>query len=148
MESKDKVTLTREWIMLMLFESPKSMDDLIAHGCKVMVFGHEYDGFLEIVQRLNADGYILKAGAEYQLGQKAIFHIKKHVIIPLESIIEDPMHLNHFITKHKMECDTNFLRKYGDEATEGKRVVYLKAYAEQHYDKVAIIILLILNYLK
>jgi len=148
MEGKDKITLTREWIMLMLFGTEKSMDQLIAHGCKVMVFGHEYDEFTTIVQKLNAEAYILKVGGGYQLGQKGIFYVKKHITIPLETISEDPGRLNDFINKHKEQCDTNFLRDFRSFTTEEKRLEYLKKFAEQHYDKIAIIILLTLNYLK
>ena len=149
MEGKDKVTLTREWIMLMLLGTTKSLDELIAHGCKVMVFGHEYEEFLEIVNTLCAEGYVFESSNKsYVLNQKGIFYVKKHIIIPLERLIEDQGRLDFFIGKYKDECDTEFLKKYNGEMTEDKRTAQLKYFAEQNYHKVAIIILLILTYLK
>ena len=110
MEPKDKVALTREWIMLMLYGTPKSLDELLVHGCKIMVYGHEYDDFIEIVGGLITDKHVIHPGENYALGQKGIFYVKKHVIIPFLDITDDPDKLESFIAIYRERCDTDFLK--------------------------------------
>lgn len=143
MPEKSTITLTREWIMVMLYQSPTSLSDLIAEGCRVMVFGHEYEDFLKIVQGLQSEGYISQTGGLNELQQKGVFYVKKHTLLPLIAITESPKLLTKFVDANKEKCDTEFLSVLAGRSDEKDKITQIKRFARQNYDKIAKILFLI-----
>lgn len=143
MSSKTINALTREWIMLMIFESPKTRGELIDHGCKVMVFGHEYDDFVKIIDAMDAENYLFRGitSGKHELTEKGKFYVKKHITIPLQGLTENPQRLQEFMVKYRDQCDTNFLRDLSYKKTDYDRLEMIKKFAEQNYDKIAKIIM-------
>ena len=46
MPEKTQRELTKEWVMTMLYGSGQNINQLVENGCRVMVFGIEYEEFI------------------------------------------------------------------------------------------------------
>lgn len=143
--AKDKVDLTKEWIMLMLYGSARSRQSLIADGCRVMVYGHDFEDLVKIFDILHAQGFIEGNSKEYRLSEKGTFYIKKNTLLPLITLAENRKTLNEFIQKYKEQCDTEFLTQLSNKTREEDKITTIKIFAKQNYDKIAVILTLILG---
>lgn len=149
MSDEEKIRLTKEWVLTMLYETPKSFQELVEEGCRIMVFGWEYEQFSNIIIAMkNSDKTILENDQKYRLNTKGIFEIKKHVLLPILKITEDPSLLHEFVTAHKEKCDTRFLELLGREEYEAAKISRIKEYAQNNYDKIANAVSLIITFLK
>jgi len=147
MVAKDKIQLTREWILAMLYGKDQTSGDLIDIGCRVMVYGWEYDKFMEILQSMVQEGYIYESHTtwQYSVTEKGRFTIRKHALLPLEQLIENPDLLKRFVEANKEKCDTQFLIELSKAENKTSRLTLIKKYAEQNYENIAKIVSIFLD---
>jgi len=139
----ERIRLTKDWIGIMLFTGGKTTDELIRHGCKVMVYGHPYEVFLKILEGMLEDGTINIAAGNYGLEQKGLFEVKRKSIVPLLNLIDNPEYTSSFIETNKSNCDTEFIHSLEIIRNEEQQEQGILQYGEKHYDKLAPIINLI-----
>jgi len=134
MNEKQHVKLTKDWIMTMLYDTPKSFDDLMINGCKVMVYGHDsYDDVEKITNSLLDEKKIRKLEGKLNLTGRGIFDVKKYTIIPLLKLTENPKYFKAFIGANREKCDVAFLEQLAEESSESYQVRKIKSHSEQNY---------------
>jgi len=147
MSEQEKIRLTKEWVLTMLYNHPKTTDDLIEIGRRIMVFGWEFDEFEAILKTMEQDHTIyLNNKNQYVLTTKGNFEIKKHTLLPLFALTEDPTLLQKFIDAYRDKCDTAFLRTLSSKSLESDKILTIRRFAEQNYDKIANIISLFVTF--
>ena len=112
MSEKTPEQLRKEWVMTMLYGSGKNINELVENGCRVMVFGIEYEDFIKTLVTLKDEGYISippNVGNPCTLTTQGIFFMKKYTLLPLVKLTEQPGLLNTFINENKSRGNTDFL---------------------------------------
>ena len=140
---EEKKQLTKDWICTMLYTGPKDFQDLIKEGCKVMVYGWEYDEFVKIVSGMVTDSTIFLSGSNYNLTTKGLYNVKKNTVVPLLNLTANSQYAQAFIQKNKENCDYLFLESLTTLKTEKDKENRIIEYAKNNYDKLAKIIFLI-----
>ncbi len=153
MDGRSLNNMTREWIMIMLYNGPKSIDQLINRGCKTMVFGHSsYEDFQKIVETLQNTGFIdldvSKKPHVYSLTTKSIFNIKKNTIIPLLALAENPDFYDAFVVASREKCDLEIIEMISRQPNIRKKEAYIVDYSEQKLKHVTKLLDHFFDYLK
>jgi len=134
MSVEEKKELTKDWIGLMLYTGPKTSDELINIGCKVMVYGWEYEEFNSILNEMVDDESIIQYNSgKYALETKGRFNVKKKSIVPLLQLLDNPEYTSSFIEKNRENCDYQFLEMLYSERIEDKRESMIVKYGERGY---------------
>ena len=139
----ERIRLTKDWIGIMLFNGGKTTDELIRHGCKVMVYGHPYEVFLKILESMRNDETINLSSGNYNLEQKGLYEVKRKSIVPLLNLIDNSEYTSSFIETNKSNCDTEFIYSLEQIKNEEQQELGILNYGVKHYDKLAPIINLI-----
>jgi len=148
MSNDDKKILTKNWISIMLYTGPKNSDELIRTGCKIMVFGWEYDDFIKIIGEMVTERIISKmTDGSFILNEKGLYNVKKNSIVPLLNLCDNSEYVSAFIEKNKENCDYLFVTKLYTEKIEEKRESLIVTYAVGHFDKLATILTLAKEFL-
>jgi len=139
MIQEQKDILTKQWFMVMLYQSPKSFDNLIENGCRVMVYGQTYENLKKLfdeLQRSDTD-MIKSSGGNFALTSRGSFEVKRNTILPLIKLAEDPKMLDAFIKANRETCDIQFLESLAECETEGSAIAQIKDFAKEHYSDIA-----------
>lgn len=142
MSQEQKDRLTKEWIITMLYHSPKTFQDLLDEGCRVMIYGQDYDNIIKLLGELRQGPtpFVTQSGVTYTLSTRGSFEVKKHTILPLAKLIENPDMLQAFILANREKCDIEFLERLNQDSSEAGITAVIKQFAVQNYDKIATIL--------
>lgn len=151
MELEKKKKLTREWVMVMLYKNPMTMDSLVMDGCDVMVYGWELPDFRDIIVDMtdeeNPPLRLNTGNNAYSLTTDGIFYIKKHALIPLIQITENAELLDTFVKENKNRCNTDFLLSLSKTTGRSPKENIIKEFAKNHYADIAQILYFLIPYL-
>jgi len=150
MEREEKSKLTKEWVMVMLYKNPMSLDDLVINGCRVMVYGWELPEFRDIVADMIGTDKTINGRVDagnLSLSTDGIFYIKKNTLLPLIQISEDAGLLTSFVEENKEKCDTKFLEELSTIDATVSKENKIKDFARNNYDKIAGILILLIPFL-
>lgn len=143
---KSKTELTRDWVTMMVYMEDRSLEELIRQGCKVMVFGWEYDDFVKILSKMEEDEIIGKDGlGTYSLTSKGLFNVKRNTIVPVLKAVSNNEYMAEFSAKNKENCDFQFLESLTGSGTDQQKEQRILNYGVANYDKLAVILNLILQ---
>ncbi|MDH3854248.1 MAG: hypothetical protein OES23_07320 [Nitrosopumilus sp.] len=149
MNTDEHVDLTKQWIMTMLYDGPKTFEKLVENGCRVMVFGHNsFDEFKDIFDSLTRDKFIDSSSAGAKLTARGIFTVKKNTILPLLRLTENPKHFHAFVIANQEKCDITFLEILSDANGESEKIKVIKDHSVQNYIDIAKITNLIPDFLE
>jgi len=142
MSQEQKDRLTKEWIITMLYQSPKTLQNLLDEGCRVMIFGQNYDNIVKLLTELREipNDLVEQSGESYMLTTRGSFEVKKHTILPLVKLTENRDMLEAFILANREKCDIEFIEKLYEDENEGRKTSTIKEFAVQNYDKIATIL--------
>jgi len=135
MSSEQLVRLTKDWIMTMLWRQPRTFDDLMLHGCKVMVYGHSsYDVVDEITKSLIDEKKIeLKVNDLLHLTGRGIFDVRKNTMLPLLKLTENPKYFEAFVEANREKCDIEFLERLQNLPSDDQKTDEVRQRTEQHF---------------
>ena len=127
----------------MLYTQGKGMDFFVREGCKVMIYGWDFDEIKEILDEMVLDKTIEFNGGIYTLPLKGIFNVKKSTIVPLLNLTENQAYVEAFLNKNRENCDYIFLNEVASHTNDANKESAIIAYAKNNYDKLATILSLI-----
>jgi len=131
--------LTKEWIMTMIFDYPKTFDDLMRDGCALMIYGHKnYEDVEGLSSELISENKITRnqANQKLELTGKGIFEVKKKTILPLQKLTENHKYFEAFVVANKEKCDIEFLESLVGES-DNEKINLTRTFSEQNYLKVS-----------
>ena len=138
MSNEQHVRLTKDWIMTMLFEQPRTFDDLMLHGCRVMVYGHSsYDVVDDITKSLIGENKIELRSDVLHLTGRGIFDVRKNTMLPLLKLTENPEYFKAFVAANRERCDIEFLELFRDQPSDEHKTSVLRQHTEQHFTAIA-----------
>lgn len=142
MSQEQKDRLTKEWIITMLYQSPKTLQNLLDEGCRVMIFGQDYDNIVKLLTELQEipNALVEQSGVSYMLTTRGSFEVKKHTILPLVKLTENRDMLEAFILANREKCDIEFLESLSEYEAESGKTGDIKQFGVQNYDKIATIL--------
>lgn len=98
------------WILLFLYHTNRTLEDMLDYGCKYMVFGRKLSDLETTLQNMKEKGLIGKyTDGTYRLKNEGKFQVKSTVLLPYLGITED--NIDMLIEKLKDECDLEFIQQ-------------------------------------
>lgn len=147
MELEEKKRLTRDWICIMLYAGPRTMDFFVNEGCRVMVYGWSFEELESILQEMVNDGTITQHAPNYFLPLKGKFNVKKSTIVPLLNLTDNPEYVAKFVEKNKENCDYQFIQQVSGTNTTQSKEALIVSYAKENYDKLATMVSLVIQFM-
>ena len=150
MELEERKKLSKEWVMVMIYNNPMSLDGLVKNGCRVMLFGWKLPEFKNILKEMVINDLTIEKirnVIEYSLTTDGLFYIKKNTLLPLIQISEDPNLLTSFIRENKTKCDTEFLERLSNQSGTNAKESTIQEFAKNNYEKIAVILIALIPFL-
>lgn len=135
----------RAWICAMLYTGPKKLEFFVREGCKVMIYEKlEFEDLEDILKSMRDDKVITSVNDVYSLTLKGEFEVRKHTLLPILNLVENPEYAKEFIQKNKEICNTSFI----DELVSLgplKRESRILEYSKNNYHKIATVLSLLIK---
>jgi len=149
MELEEKKALTESWIMVMLYKTPMTLDELVINGCRVMVYGWKLEEFRDIINIMVTGGMLARntTTGKISLTTDGIFFIKQNTLLPLIQVAEEPGLLTSFVEENKEKCDTKFLEELSEIQSNDGKENRVKDFAKNNYEKIAVILIALIPFL-
>ena len=134
----------QKWILLTLYNKPRSVKEIFANGCKIMVYGREPNDFKRTISNMTNKGLTkyISQSKEYEISEDGVFKIHKDVFLPYLDLDENE--INTLISKLRKESDRQFIRSLKNRSDDTKKSFIIE-YSEKHLSNVLMIISIIVT---
>ena len=134
----------QKWILLTLYKKPRSIKEIFANGCKIMVYGREPNEFKRTLSNMTNKGLIkyISQSKDYEISEDGVFKIHKDVFLPYLDL--DQNAIDTLISKLKKGSDREFISSLKNR-DDGTKKSFIIQYSEKHLSNVLAIISIIVT---